>query len=265
MDQNPNPPSVQERLADCYGLYRDGHFSLVGLAGRLAVVEADCKAELVERRRYGIRQAVAWVSSDLARQSAGMAGMGRSGLQWKRLQAGPLKHKRLDLKAETKGDTLRMYCLVFSVIDRQGDLIEPGAVKNLDEFLTDGWVALNHNNCMLPVAIPVEATQDEHGMLVVARWHSTPEAQACKTVVEERQAAGKSVKTSVGYISTDERFERVDGQAVRRLRGLRVYECSIVNLPANPAAEVLASDVYGSPPGDSRFGPERAPVGGFAG
>jgi hypothetical protein len=97
------------------------------------------------------------------------------------------------------------------------------------------------------------ASQDSKGLLVTGRFHSTAEAQACRTVVKERMAAGKAVKCSIGYMTEDESYEKIEGRSVRRIKKLSVYEASFVNLPANPAAEVndvKSHDPVSNPEGD---------------
>lgn len=90
------------------------------------------------------------------------------------------------------------HAAVFGSVDRDGDVIAPGAFVNLEEFVRDGFVSYNHDWSALPIAYPLEASQDASGLLVRARFHSTPEAQACRTVARERLAAGKAVKCSNG-------------------------------------------------------------------
>jgi HK97 family phage prohead protease len=133
-----------------------------------------------------------------------------------------------------------MYGLVFDNVDRQNDVIVQGAVQNIDEFTRDGFIALNHDQAALPVATIDAATQDTHGLRINGTFHSTPEAQAVRTIAKERMERGKSVKTSIGYVVPvdGESYEKVNGQTVRRISKMSVYEASFVNLPANPLAEV---------------------------
>jgi uncharacterized protein len=145
-----------------------------------------------------------------------------------------------EVKALADSGSLEIYAAAFDNVDRQGEVIEKGAFKNLPSFEADGWIALNHDWDDLPVASIKSAIQDGEGLKVVAEWHTTPEAQACRTVVAERMARGKAVKCSIGYrVMEDEIQERGD-KRVRVLKGIEVYEASIVNLPANPRARVTA-------------------------
>jgi uncharacterized protein len=139
--------------------------------------------------------------------------------------------------------TFEMYALVFGNVDRQGDMIEPGAVTNVDELIKDGWIALNHVQTDLPIAYIDSAEQDSHGLKLTGRFHSTPRAQECRSIIKERMAAGKAVKTSIGYLVPvdGEHYEKQNGRTVRRISKLSVYEASYVNLPANPEAEVVSA------------------------
>ena len=53
--------------------------------------------------------------------------------------------------------------------------------------------------------------QDSVGLKVSGAFHSTEEAQAVRTVVRERLAAGKAVKCSIGYSVDDAAVETRGG------------------------------------------------------
>lgn len=155
-----------------------------------------------------------------------------------------LQHKIFDAAMELKdGDSGHFsgYFARFGNVDRVGDVIEPGAFKNLDEFATDGWIGVSHDMHALPVAMIDSVRQDEKGLLVSGRFHSHPAAQACRSVVTERMQAGRAVKCSIGYKTDDSKKDRLDGKSITRLKALRVFEASFVNLAANPAASVIAA------------------------
>jgi HK97 family phage prohead protease len=152
-----------------------------------------------------------------------------------------LPHKTFDVEVKQldEAGSFSLYAAIFGNVDRQGDVIEPNSFQNLDEFVKDGWIALNHDQAGLPIAVIDAATQDATGLLVTGRFHSTPLAQEVRTVVRERMAAGKGVKCSLGYVTDDETFERDDlGRSIRHIKALSIYEASFVNLPSNPMAEV---------------------------
>jgi HK97 family phage prohead protease len=158
-----------------------------------------------------------------------------------------MERKTLDLGLELKGEDggeFSAYFATFHDVDKVGDRIEPGAFKNLDEFVKSGWIGLNHEHGRLPVAYPVSAVQDAKGLLVTGRYHSTKFAQEVRLVVKERKEAGKAVKGSIGYgvvPKTGSEKITVDGKSVRSLKEIDLAECSFVNRPANPAAELVHS------------------------
>jgi HK97 family phage prohead protease len=152
-----------------------------------------------------------------------------------------LQHKTVDCQYKALDDkgSFEVYAAVFGNVDRQGDVIERGAFVELEKFVADGWGAVNHVNHLLPVAYIDSAEQDDHGLRVRGKFHSTPEAQSCRTVVKERMDAGKSVKCSIGYLIIEDAVETRDKRSIRLLKKLLVFEFSFVNLPANPEAEVI--------------------------
>lgn len=133
------------------------------------------------------------------------------------------------------------YFAIFGNVDRSSEVIEAGAFKNLGDFSQDGWIGINHDMDELPIAMIETASQDAKGLLIRGRFHSTPAAQAARTVVVERMKAGKAVKCSIGYKVLNDVQDIISGKAVRRLTAINLYEASFVNLPCNPAAEVVAA------------------------
>jgi HK97 family phage prohead protease len=130
------------------------------------------------------------------------------------------------------------YASTFANWDMVGERPVKGAfTPHLADFLKDGFIALGHSWDNLPIAYPLEAYEDEHGLYLRAAFHSTPEAQKARTVLMERLAQGKSAKTSIGYsVLKDEQTD--EG---RLLKEIKLHEVSIVNVPANPLANILAS------------------------
>jgi HK97 family phage prohead protease len=152
------------------------------------------------------------------------------------------ERKSLPFEVKAADDSLvELYAAAFSNVDRANEVIEPGAFRNLPEFVLSGWLGVNHEMDDLPVATIETAEQDTYGLKLVCRWHSTAEAQATRTVVKERMERGKEVKCSIGYRVTEDAMEQRDGESVRVLKGIEIYEASIVNLPCNPAARVTSA------------------------
>lgn len=154
-----------------------------------------------------------------------------------------------DLKLKDDGDypngLIEGYAATWDV-DSVNERIERGAFrKHLPKFLSEGFVAFNHDWQSLPVAMPIDAYEDEKGLFVRAAFHSTPEAQNVRRVAMERMARGLAVKNSIGYeVHADGRE-----QETRILKELELYEWSPVNVPANRAAGATGIKSGGVPSG----------------
>jgi HK97 family phage prohead protease len=139
---------------------------------------------------------------------------------------------------EAPNGSFSAYFSTFGNFDRVGEAVQPGAFKStIPKFLQDGFIAIGHDWNGLPAAYPVKAVEDNVGLLVTGNFHSTMAGQEARTYVKERMAAGKSVKTSIGYrVVEDEQTK--DG---RLLKQLDLYEGSFVNVPANDKTYVVAA------------------------
>lgn len=162
-----------------------------------------------------------------------------------------MEHKAFPVEVKMTADgsgTLSGYASTFSNFDSVGERVVKGAfAASLPEFLSSGFIAVGHDWASLPVATPTEAYEDEHGLFVAGAFHSTTAAQDARTVVKERIERGKSVKLSIGYeVMADEYVE--EG---RLLKQVKLYEWSLVQVPANPQASLTNA---------KRLLPEGAPL-----
>lgn len=211
MNASSEPTSRLDRITD---LYFKGLISLPTYESVVEETRAELRARIAEHRPH----------------------------LWGRKRAvGSLAYKSMDAAIKADGQGFDLYASVFNNIDRQGEIIEPGAFKNLGDFARDGVILTEHNMRSLPVGLIDTAVQDAKGLRVKGRFHSTPEAQACRAVVRERMAAGKSVKCSIGYQVLDYVMDNIGGKTVCRIKAVNVFEASIVNLPANPLAGVVSA------------------------
>ena len=89
------------------------------------------------------------------------------------------RRKQYDCQFKSLDDTGRfeVYAAAFNNVDRQGDVIVPRGVRRPRPVVRDGWVALNHVSINLPVAWIETADQDDKGLNVTGKFHSTPEAR----------------------------------------------------------------------------------------
>lgn len=143
----------------------------------------------------------------------------------------------LKLSNEGTGE-LSGYGSTFANWDSVKERPIPGAFsRHLLDFKTNGFIAVGHDWSALPVASVEDAYEDDHGLFFKAAFHSTPEAQAARTVTTERLARGKSVKLSIGYEVLADEYT-AEG---RLLKDVKLYEISLVTVPANMAANVTGA------------------------
>lgn len=161
--------------------------------------------------------------------------------------------KALDDGADGNG-TFQVYAAEFHTLDRANEKIAPGAFKNLDEFVRDGFMALGHEMKDMPLGTISRAVMDSVGLLVEGEFHSTPAAQQARTVMRERMQRNKSVKLSIGYVVLKDAKVTEGNKSYRLLKEIDVYEFSWVNIPANPAAVAVA--IKGAPMTTTKDAPD---------
>lgn len=151
-----------------------------------------------------------------------------------------MEHKLLPLTKAAINDAGEFsgYANVFNVVDHGGDVTMPGAfAKAIPEFLRDGFLAWGHD-WNDPVAMPIEASEDDHGLFIKGRFHSTPRAQEARTIAAERIAAGLTMGLSIGYaveVGTPNRSGGLDLHTIYPL-----WETSLVTVPMNQASYITA-------------------------
>jgi HK97 family phage prohead protease len=123
-------------------------------------------------------------------------------------------------------------------VDLGGDVIAPGAFSNIDEYIAKGFITFNHEWFEKPIGYIVEAKEDSKGLFIKVAFHDTDEAQECRKIVLERLAAGKFVGLSIGYRTIESSMETRDGEDVRNLKKVAIFETAITIMPMNPEAAV---------------------------
>src|SRR4051812_8531147 len=86
-----------------------------------------------------------------------------------------IEHKSFDVEWKGLSDesgSVKLYAAAFGNVDRANERIEPGAFKNLDDFVSSGWLAMNHDWNRLPIATVHRAIQDSKGLRLEAHFHS---------------------------------------------------------------------------------------------
>lgn len=87
-------------------------------------------------------------------------------------------------------------------LDDGGDIILDGSFKSvIDAFLRSGFTAHSHEWDIKDgvIGYPMEAYEDENGLFVSMKFHSTDDAQTVRTKMRERIEDGKEVGLSIGY------------------------------------------------------------------
>lgn len=173
------------------------------------------------------------------------------GVETKRLVLPSLAEAKLD----GDGKTLTGYGSVFGNVDLDKDVIDRGAfAEGLAEFVRDGFLGWMHDWgdwSGPPVGYFLDASEDDHGLALSARFHSHPNAEQVRSWTAERLTAGKSVGLSIGFRILG--WER-DAAGTRHITKAKLYEVSVVTVPANPKAQVTGlkagSVDLGAPPLD---------------
>lgn len=132
----------------------------------------------------------------------------------------------------------------FGVVDLQRDIVVRGAFREtLEEFKRSGAVLWGHDTGAFPVATPETIEERTDGLYLTGIFHTDRRSQDARRIVKERGQRGKSVGLSIGF--TPEDFEyRDDG--IRLLKQVRLWEISLVLMPANQQA-LVASSKSGQP------------------
>src|SRR5262249_33414158 len=149
-------------------------------------------------------------------------------------------------------------------IDRVGDMILPGAfVEDLPRFLQEGVVCWQHD-WMAPIGVPLEAKEDNYGLMTRARVSNTMQGKDAMTLIKD----GVIKKLSIGYrVQSYDWVDRAglvaylqtSGLALERreailrqydemelmelflLKKIKLYEYSPVTVPANPNATITTA------------------------
>jgi hypothetical protein len=142
-----------------------------------------------------------------------------------------------------RSDKLRLRALSFSVMpNHDGSIIRPYSCRNVsDTFSSKGWIYFDHQKHKPPVARVMEATQDDFGIDIVARWEKSQRARDLKTILRERQLSGHPNCASAGLkiARNGQRMERVCGDSlVNVIDDWTLQEVSLVRRGADDSALV---------------------------
>lgn len=153
--------------------------------------------------------------------------------------------KSFDLKQVSEdGGEIVAYAATFDrVPDSYGDIIAPGAfAKSLEEWGASGHpipLLFGHrtDDPRMNIGAVISAEEDEKGLRIRARFDSDNDvAQYSRKLVLE----GRLAKLSFAYETRDQEIvELDDGTHANELRDLKLYEVSLVPIPANDLTYIV--------------------------
>ena len=142
----------------------------------------------------------------------------------------------IDFKMADAGNgSFSGYASTFGNYDTAKEAFIKGAFADtLEQFKTNGFIALNHDWNGEAIAFVKNAFEDDKGLFVECEFHSTAKAQDVRKIMQERAAAGKSNRMSIGYRV----LKSTPTAQGKQLEQIKLYEASIVNVPANELASI---------------------------
>jgi len=145
----------------------------------------------------------------------------------------PFKVTSLDIE----GRTLEGYASVFGNLDSMGDIVHRGAFCKTLEQRGDKVKFLWQHDPKEPLGRPLELSEDDKGLFVKAIISKT--RRGLDTI--ELLRDGAIGELSIGYDPIEggtDYSKGKDGEQIRLLKELKLYEFSLVTFAANEEAQV---------------------------
>lgn len=155
----------------------------------------------------------------------------------------------------------RGYAARYLNIDRQGDIILPGAfTKAVDVFMSDGGLVLaDHiNKTSNVIGTLLDAQEDKTGLIVDVAFSATSAGQDARQLLREKAVKKMSIAflakkperytekqvlelwSKYNYKPTQSQLKLAKGGANVISEVAEILEVSIVAIPANPEASIIA-------------------------
>lgn len=151
-----------------------------------------------------------------------------------------LEHLTVPIQWKAGGDagTLEGYASTFGNVDLGGDIIIKGAfTKTIANIKANGipFLADHVASTASVLGTLFDASEDDNGLRIKARFSSAPSAQDVRTKLLE----GHLNRLSIGYDPVEYAFvDGEDGRQNRKLIEIKLWETSVVVFPMNPEAAV---------------------------
>lgn len=151
-----------------------------------------------------------------------------------------MDHLDFDLEIKLADDgaegTIEGYGSVFGLLDRGGDIVEPGAFKaSLAEWRKRKQLPsmLWQHDSSSPVGVWTEMVEDDKGLKVKGELIlDVPQAAVARALMKRGAVKG----LSIGYRTKEAEVDRVTG--ARRLKKVDLWELSLVTIPMLPEAQI---------------------------
>ena len=127
------------------------------------------------------------------------------------------KSLTLELKEDAPEGSFAATFATLGVVDHDGDITMPGAFEDGKETLIGAY---QHAMSNLPIGKGVIRSDDERAWIDGQFFMDTPQGDAAYRTVK---GAGSTLEWSYIYNVTDSEEATVDGQSVRRLKGIDVW------------------------------------------
>jgi len=155
----------------------------------------------------------------------------------------------------------RGYASRFLNIDRQGDIILPGAFnKAVQEFMADGGLVLadHTNKTSAVIGTMLDAQEDRTGLIVDVAFSATKAGQEIRQLLREKAVKKMSISflakrperysekqvlelwAKYNYRPSHAQFKLAKGGANVISEVAEILEVSVVAIPANPEAEIVS-------------------------
>lgn len=128
------------------------------------------------------------------------------------------------------------YAALFDVVDRGGDVVRPGAFAGVDARRVP---LLWQHDPARPIGMVEQAEEDARGLRVVARL-STGSATAQEAAALLCEGAVTGLSFGYRVRASEPGPPTRGGAATRALTAVELVEVSIVTLPMQPGARVIA-------------------------
>lgn len=166
-------------------------------------------------------------------------------LKKKQIKPQTLYAGKIDYSEDESGvGFIEGYAAVFDNVDRQGEVIRPGAfTKTINEAVKTGKVLLmvrhfaHGGDVLETIGKVIEAEEDETGLYIKAQFSERSLAQEVRSMAKE----GLVTSMSIGYETIQERSIIEEGITVTELIELKLGEVTLTNVPANELAIVTGA------------------------